>query len=388
MHRVLVLAPALVLLAFTHVSAQSVGGSLSTLLTEQHLVGGLIPDVAAAEATRDTVASLFLTDLSTLPVSSSSGGFVYRLNKQLGLVERASDAFGPFFADRVLRNSRGQLTLGIGFHYNRFTSLQGADLEGGTFPTNTARLAGTAEPFSVDTLQLELRSRTTSFFTSFGITDRLAVGGTVPITTVRFTGTRMRAVNAASALQSSQRASATGLGDVTVNARYLLAGDGIRGLSAGTDIRFPTGEEADLLGAGSTAVRLIGVGTWEEGQLALHVNGGVGLGGISDEQFWNLATTFAATPRVTLVGEIMGRRLDELSRVSPVYEPHATVAGLETMRWLPTESGVHTMFLVTGAKWNLASSLLLNANVLVRLTDAGLRSRVTPTVSLDYAFER
>jgi hypothetical protein len=46
------------------------------------------------------------------------------------------------------------------------------------------------------------------------------------------------------------------------------------------------------------------------------------------------------------------------------------------------------MFVVTGAKWNIARSWLLNTNLLIRVTDAGLRARVTPAVSIDYAFER
>ena len=46
------------------------------------------------------------------------------------------------------------------------------------------------------------------------------------------------------------------------------------------------------------------------------------------------------------------------------------------------------LFVATGAKWNLTRTWLLNTNVLFRVTDAGLRSRVTPSVSLDYVFER
>jgi hypothetical protein len=45
-------------------------------------------------------------------------------------------------------------------------------------------------------------------------------------------------------------------------------------------------------------------------------------------------------------------------------------------------------FLDRRTKWNLASSWLLNTNLLIRVTDAGLRARVTPAISLDYAFER
>jgi hypothetical protein len=130
------------------------------------------------------------------------------------------------------------------------------------------------------------------------------------------------------------------------------------------------------------------VTSWEDDQLAVHVNTGVGVGGISREVFWSTATTLAATPRVTLVGELMGRYLTALARLSDVYQPHPVLAGVETMRWLPSDTGIHTTFFITGARWNVARSWLLNTNILVRLSDAGLRATVTPAISLDYAFER
>jgi hypothetical protein len=249
-------------------------------------------------------------------------------------------------------------------------------------------MAGSGQPFSVDTLDLEMESRTTTPFASYGVTDRLAVGVTVPISTVRFSGRRDRTVNGQTALQSSQSGSATGLGDLTVNTRYMLLGTGLRGASVGADIRFPTGRAEDLLGAGEATGRFLGIGTWEEGHLAVNVNGGFGVGGLSREVFWGAATTLAPTPRVTIVGEVMGRWLAELSRVSDVYQPHPLLPGVETMRWLSLDPGIHTTFMVTGAKWNVSGTWLLNTNLLIRLTDAGLRARVTPAVSLDYAFER
>jgi hypothetical protein len=369
--------------------AQSLGSELSTLLTEQRVTSPVFtPDPAAAAATRDTVAALFAVELSTLPIASSSGGFVYKLNPALGLVERASDGFGPFFTERLLRNSKGQASIGLSFQYSDFSALQGADLEAGTFPTNAARLAGSSTPFSVDTLSLELSGTTATGFASYGITERFAVGAAVPLASVRFKGTRMRTVNGATTLQSTRAASATGLGDITVQARYIVAGATLRGVSVGTDLRLPTGRAEDLLGSGDTAARIVGIGSWEEGRLAAHANGGFGFGGASRELFWSGATTFAASQHVTVVGELMGRRLSELALVSDVYQPHSLTPGIETMRWLTSERGVHTMFMVTGAKWNLAHSWLLNTSFLIRLTDAGLRARVTPSISIDYAFDR
>ena len=37
-------------------------------------------------------------------------------------------------------------------------------------------------------------------------------------------------------------------------------------------------------------------------------------------------------------------------------------------------------------KWNAGSNWLLNASLLVRLTDVGLRARVTPSIAVDYTF--
>jgi hypothetical protein len=369
--------------------AQSIGSQLSALLTEQRPTTPVfVPDPAAAAATFDTVAGLFAIELSTLPIASSSGGFVYKLNPSLGLVERASDGFGPFFTERLLRNGKGQAAVGFSVQFGDFSSLQGADLESGTFPTNAARFTGATTPFSVDTLDLHLSGRTATGFASYGVTDRLAIGAAIPIAHVRFNGTRMRTVSGTSTLQSSHFGSATGLGDITVQARYVLAGESLRGVSVGGDVRFPTGRSEDLLGSGDMAARVVGIGSWEENQLAVHVNGGIGVGGASRELFWSTATTFAANQHVTLVGELMGRRLTELGLVQDVYQPHSLTPGIETMRWLTAERGVHTMFFVTGAKWNLARSWLLNTSLLVRVTDAGLRARVTPSISIDYAFER
>jgi hypothetical protein len=370
------------------VEAQPLLGQLATLRTEQRPSGEFVPDPAAAAATTSTVAGLFLVELGTLPVSSSSAGFVYRLRPDLGVFERASNAFGPFFTERALTSGRGQISFGLSYQYASFGSLQGGDLQGGTFPTNAERTAGTIDPFSVDTLKLELVSSSVLPFVSYGVTDKLTVGSVVPIVSVRFSGQRMRTVNGASSLQSTQSGSATGLGDIVMNGRYLLAGTGGRGVAVGADLRLPTGNQLELLGTEDVSGRVLGVGSWEDGQLAVHVNGGFGLGGVSREVFWNTATTFAVLPRVTVVGELMGRYLTQLTRVNDVYQPHPVLAGVETMRWLPSDRGLHTMFVVTGAKWNWTRSWLLNTNLLIRLTEVGLRARVTPSISIDYAFER
>jgi len=374
------------LVGITTARAQSMSAGLSKLVTEQTPAPqGYVRDQTAANATFATVASLLQVELTSVPVASSSGGFVYRFSPTFGTVERASDSFGPFFSERALRNGRGHLSVGFAYQHANFTSLQGADLTSGTFPTNTARFANQLQPFSVDTLSLELNQTTVTGFASYGLTKKLDIGLAVPVTQLHFSGRRVNTFLGQSTLQSIQSDSATGVGDMTINGRYQLLGGSGAGLAVGADFRAPTGNEEDLLGAGKAAWRFLAVSSWERGPLAVHANGGFGFGGVSREQFLTGAVTVAAGLKVSLVGELIARRLSDLYSVADVYAPHPVLAGVDTMRWLPAESGVGTAFLVTGVKWNLSGNWLLNTHLLTRLTDAGLRARFTPSISFDYA---
>jgi hypothetical protein len=384
-----VLSVALLFISNRSAEAQALTGQLSGLLTDTgSLPAGFVADPSAAAATRDAVAGLFVVEFGALPLVSSSAGFVYQLNPALGVMSRSSDSFGAFYTERAARSGKGQVSFGITHQSASFGSLQGATLTAGTFPTNATRVAGASQPFGVDTLALSLDAQTTTPFVTMGLTRQLDLTVAVPIVDVSFSGRRTTTVAGQTQLQSARAADASGLGDLTVSARYAVAGAGPRQVAVGADLKLPTGREEDLLGAGKTAARFLGIGSWERGQLGVHVNGGFGVGGLSRELFWGGATTIAVTPRVTVVGELTGRRLSELTILGDVYAPHSTVAGLETMRWVPVGKGVHTAFFVTGAKVNVAGNLLLNASLLVRLTDSGLRARVSPNVSFSYAFER
>lgn len=380
--------PAALLFMSSIVSAQPLTTRLGTLLTQQTADPVFAPNLEAASITRDTITGIVAVELSTTPVASSASGFVYRVNPDLGVVQRASSSFGPFYTETVLRNGRRQSGIGIRYQHYGFNSLQGGDLTTGNFPTNATRVAGSTLPFAVDTLQLSLDAQIVSLVGSYGVTDRLSIGGNLPIQTVSFSGRRSRLLNGTSTVQSVQSGSSTGLGDASLQGRYRLTGQSTNGLSVGSDLRLPTGRREDLLGAGRAAARMFLLSSFEDGKLAVHANGGLGVGGQSREYFVSMATTFAAIDRVTVVGEILARHLSDLTRVQDVYQPDPQAPTLETMRWLAVEEGLTTTSVVLGAKWNLAGNWLINSNILIRLNDSGLRARVTPTISLDFDFQR
>ena len=68
---------------------QSVTDVLTFLLTNRSIpTGDFVRDEQAAVETRDVLARFLSLELATIPVSSSAGGFTYRLDPALGMVVR------------------------------------------------------------------------------------------------------------------------------------------------------------------------------------------------------------------------------------------------------------------------------------------------------------
>ena len=111
-------------------------------------------DRAAAEAARQTIANALLVNLASVPLSTSSGGFVYRFNEQLGVPERAADTFGPFFVERAITAVTGHPSFGVTASTSSFNELDGKPLRNGTLLTIANRFRDEAAPFDTETLTL------------------------------------------------------------------------------------------------------------------------------------------------------------------------------------------------------------------------------------------
>src|SRR5687767_15326160 len=128
---------AVVLFTAATVQAQStVTDIVSFLVTNQAIeTGDEARDRAAAEAARDTITRALIVNLTSVPLATSSSGFLYRLNPQLGTVERATESFGSFFVERALTASAGHATIGFSAYTTAFDRLDGTDLRDGSFIT-------------------------------------------------------------------------------------------------------------------------------------------------------------------------------------------------------------------------------------------------------------
>ena len=98
------------------------------------------------------------------------------------------------------------------------------------------------------------------------------------------------------------------------------------------EVRLPTGREDDLLGAGTTAFSALVIASSEHGAMGYHGNLSLSGGGLSNELAYRGAVCFSASDRVTLVGELVGRRYGDVGRITEARVPHATIGNVDTIR--------------------------------------------------------
>jgi len=362
---------------------------LSFLVTNQGVpTGDVARDREAAEATRDTLTRALLASIATVPVATSSSGFTYRFNPTLGTLERASEGFGPFFIERGLTAGRGQASFGFTFQYTSFKSLDGHDLTDGQFITIARQFRDEPAPFDVETLALDVKTQTTTFYGNVGLTDRVDLGFAVPVVRLDMSGTRNNTYRGRTLLQAHGTARTLGLADVALRSKVRLTGSGPIGAAAGIELRLPTGKEENLLGAGELATLFHGIASAEAGRTSLHGNVTVGTGGIGREFSYGGAVAVAATPQFTVVGEVFARRIAGVQRITAFVAPQPGVVGVNTTRLIPGGDDQTTAYAVTGFKWNVAGTWLVHADIVWPMTESGLTPRFTPIVAVDYTVTR
>lgn len=368
---------------------QSVGDVLSFLLTNRSIpTDDFVRDEEAAAATRDSLSDVLLLELATLPIGSSAGGFAYRLNPTLGTVERSSDSFGPFFTERALTAGRRQSSFVLSYQVASFDTIDGRSLRDGTLVATASRIRGEAEPFDVETVTLRMRANTATLALNHGLTDRLDVSAAVPFVRLTLSGQRLDTYRGSALLQATGSAVASGLGDVLVRVRYNVLRRGGSGVAIGGEARLPTGDPDNLLGTGEAAFRPRVIGSIENDRAGLHGELGYVIGGLSRELDFATAVTAVVWPAVTLIGELAGRHLDTVRRLTEITEVHPRLSGVETLRLTGLPQSMTRVVAIGGLKWNVASTLLVNASVILPLTDAGLNAPWVPTISVDYSFGR
>ena len=357
------------------------------LMTNQAVqTGDFQRDQDAAAIARDTVTRALIVNLTSVPIATSSSGFLYRLNPSLGTVERVTDSFGGFFIERALTPGHGRASFGLSASSSSFDQLDGVRLLDGGLLTIANRFRDEAAPFDTETLTLRVRSSTVTAYASVGVTDRLEIGGALPFVRLTLDGQRLNVYRGESLLQASGSATASGVADAAIRAKYTVLAGRQGGVAIAAELRLPTGNADNLLGAGAAGFRLIGIGALEHGPLMLSGNAGLVRGGISDEVTFGGAAAVAVHPRVSLTAEVLARHVAELRPVELSSRPHPTVADVETLRLIGGDPGRLIAGGVTGLKWNPTGTMVIGANLRWNFTTAGLTAPLTPSVTLEYGF--
>ena len=304
-------------------------------------------------------------------------------------------------------------------------------------------------PFEGDVIEAALRlkatTHTTAMLADFGVTDRWDIGLVVPFVRVNLdaaaTARVLRLVTDQPVLSSflspeelqaarnthtfeqnnpsatrTVRSSghASGLGDIVLRTKYHFLRTAGGGLAAAVDLRLPTGDEKELLGTGGVEAKFLLIASSEHSRFGEHVNFGYTtaegdvagrIGGFTstqlpDEINYSGGIEFVGNPRFTLMGDVVGRTLRRVGRLDVVSKSFlyrqfdqtgatlpATMPASVSFDEFAARPGNLTLLLGTGGvKFNPVGNLLISGSVVFPLTDAGLRSRVTTVIGMDYAF--
>jgi hypothetical protein len=410
---------------------------------------GSLPNEAAIRAV-GAFGDRLRAQFANFPLGSSTGGFTYNLDEASGLYTRSSTSFGPAFTERATTIGRRKLSVGVNYQHTSFDTFSGEDLRDGSvtfYLPHTDCCSAAAPPpsgqvpgFEGDIVEAALRlhatTDTVALFANYGITDRFDVGLAIPVSRVDLEAdvraTILRLSTAATPLVHtfvqgqdvseatfSRAGSATGLSDVILRTKYNFLQRGATGLALGVDLRLPTGDEDELLGLGATQGKVLFILSSGGNRVSPHANIGYTISGkgsseteflfeplgVSDEFHYAGGVELVAHPRFTVLADVLGRTLIDAGQVeietltfpfrvgagapgtAPVQRSTSNPITGEPYRQLALQSGNLSLLLGSaGVKFNPRGNLLVTANVLFPLTDAGLRDRLTVAFGLDYAF--
>jgi hypothetical protein len=358
------------------------------LLTNRSIpTGDFARDEAAAAATRDTISTFLRSELTTLPVTSSASGFTYRVDPDLGGVPvRSTTTFGSFLTERSLTIGRRQLSLSATYQGMRFGEIDGRNLRDGTLRATASRLTSDQVPFDVETVAMRIHTDTFTVAANYGVTERLEVGAALPLERLSLTGERVDTYRGTPLLQAAVAANASGPGDVVVRGKLNLQQRGALGMAVGAEGRLPTGNSANLLGAGEATVKPRFILSMETSHVAVDSNVGYMFGGVANELDYSAAVTNAGPHKLTIVGEVAGRHLNSAGHLIEVISRHPVLAGVETVRLSAVEQATERVVAIAGVKWNARATWLVTANIARSLTSSGLTARWMSTIGAEYAF--
>jgi len=205
----------------------------------------------------------------------------------------------------------------------------------------------------------------------------------------------------------SSSKSASGIGDVIFRGKFQAVKGEKAGLSVGLDFHAPTGSAEQFLGSGTWGVRPFAVFSYS-GRIEPHASLGFQINGdsvlavdpntIASKGAWpagakghlpNVLSFDAGwdagiTKQVTLSGDLIGQSFFGVQTLTQTTYTDFGGNVFPDIRGGKVTS--NQLSFAAGGKFKLAGNLIVSANVLFRLNDAGLHYKPAPMIGLAYAF--
>jgi hypothetical protein len=413
------------------------------------------------------------TQIAFLPFVAPASGLTFTLSKSLGVPVASNDSFGPILSERATTVGRYRLAIGFNYQHSNFDSLDGIDmhnfqwvnrqanrtfggtlcsLNGGVSSSQNTGDCGVIRDYITSKNSIDLTANEYTTFLTFGIAKRLDVSAAIPVVNVRMS-MKTSATIVPNSLSGavwftnpslgplcsgvvanpptfplppsllpclnesfSNAHSATGLGDVTLRIKGTLWEGEHAALGAGLDVRFPTGDEQNFLGAGAYGIKPFIVWSYG-GRVSPHVNIGYEWNGTSilagdptlgtrkslpNQMLYSAGFEAGLVKRLTATFDLVGQRVFDAPRVG--YAP-VTVLGAcatpatsssgncvmaqvgppVTLNSIVASSGSYGINNASvGIRFLPFSKFLISANVLIKLDNGGMRSQFSPMVSAIY----
>jgi hypothetical protein len=201
---------------------------------------------------------------------------------------------------------------------------------------------------------------------------------------------------------TSTSGSASGIGDIVVRGKYLFTSTETSGIGLGLDLRLPSGDTDNMLGAGATQTQFYLIASGVRRKFGDHVNIAYTVpsdtAAVNNQFNYVGGAEYAVTPKLTVVGDLVGRTFirstnnpNKLTDTTFQHSfqdrsntaPEQTV----TLQTVALESDtINSVLGTAGFKYSAVGNLLVNAHIVVTVNDSGLHLGVTGVFGFDYSF--
>jgi hypothetical protein len=360
----------------------------------------------------------FLTDAiainaSSAPLSASSSGTTFKFVN--GVPVATSASLGPVFGERAQTLGKGRFVVGANLTGIDFNSLRGVPLEKLVLNFTHQDVPGVGLPGLGDPerendilqvrMQLSVNLKVSTFFATYGISDRVDISVAVPLVHTSLEGRSQAQIypfgptvvhfftgtpdNPGLTANAATFGSSTGLGDIALRFKANVRSSERMGLALLADARLPTGSEEDLTGSGHLALRGLAILSGRFGDFSPHLNlgymarGGVGNDAVLATGGFDQPISGWATLGVEVLSEweTGASALKIPGTVTLLYPFVRTVEPTN----IP-EMRDHRVNGSVGFKFRTPGGPILVTNALVPLRRGGLQSSLIWTVGLDMNF--